>query len=208
MNEMCDLPQLFVYTPTYNITAESLVKLFMEEVFLNFVTCAVIVVDDGINFKGTFQTMCKSLKITYWIISRGNHNRNSVEKFHWFLNNTQTITGGDRGKHIGFIHNAKTSQYTWNIAPIDDTDISLSLKEIGREFCFTLDVDIFALSSMNTPYNYALLHYLQDVSTDSQFATWFLQVLVQERRTRHQERHKSTITAKTSLQVGDIVKDH
>ena len=31
---------------------------------------------------------------------------------------------------------------------------------------------------------------------------------MKDRRKRHQERHKSTITATTSLKVGDIVKSH
>ena len=59
---MCYLTKFVVSTPTYNTTAENLAKLFMEEVFLNFGTCEVIVIYDGINFKGTLQTMCKSLK--------------------------------------------------------------------------------------------------------------------------------------------------
>ena len=66
MNVMNGLAQFVVSTPTYNITAENLAKLFMEEVFLYFGSCAVIVIDNGSTFKGTSQTMCKSLKITYW----------------------------------------------------------------------------------------------------------------------------------------------
>ena len=61
MNVICDLTQFVVSTPTYNITAENLAKLFMEEVFLNFRMCAVIVIDDGGTFKGTFQKTCKAL---------------------------------------------------------------------------------------------------------------------------------------------------
>ena len=65
MNVMCDLTEFFVSTPTYNITVENLAKLFMEEVFLDFGTCAVIVIDDGSTFKGIFQKTCKALKINY-----------------------------------------------------------------------------------------------------------------------------------------------
>ena len=61
---------------------------------------------------------------------------------------------------------------------------------------------------MNTPNNSALLQYLRDVSTESQFATSVLQVLVDKRHMRHQQRHYSTITATTSFKVGDIVKSH
>ena len=78
---MCDLTQFAVSTPTYNILAENLSKLFMVEVFFNFGTCSVIVIGNDGTFKGTFQTMYKALKITYWCISRGNHKGNSVENF-------------------------------------------------------------------------------------------------------------------------------
>ena len=66
MNAICDLMQFFVFTPTYNITADNLAKLFMDKVFLNFGMCAVIVIDYGITFKGAFQIMYKALKIAYW----------------------------------------------------------------------------------------------------------------------------------------------
>ena len=78
---MYDLTQFIVFTPTYNITAENLAKLFMEEVFLNFVTCSVIVIEYVSNFKGNLQKMCRAPKITYWSISRGNHKGNSDGKF-------------------------------------------------------------------------------------------------------------------------------
>ena len=61
---------------------------------------------------------------------------------------------------------------------------------------------------MNKSDNYDLFQYSRDVFTESQFATSFLQVLVEERRKLYQERHNSTITATTSLKVEDIVKAH
>ena len=113
-NSMCDLTQFVVSTPTYNITAENLAKIFIVEVFLNFGMYAVIVIDGGSNFNSTFKTMCESLKIAYWCISIGEHKGNSFKNIHQFLNKTQTITGGDRGTRSGFIQNVKTSQYAWN----------------------------------------------------------------------------------------------
>ena len=61
---------------------------------------------------------------------------------------------------------------------------------------------------MNTYDHSALFQYLRDVSTDSQFFTSVLQVLVEEIRKRHRERHNSKITATTSLKVGYFVKSH
>ena len=73
MNVICDLMQFVVSTPAYNITAENLAKLFMEEAFWGFGMCAVIVINDGSTFKVAFQTMFEALKIAYWYISIGNH---------------------------------------------------------------------------------------------------------------------------------------
>ena len=61
INVMCNIMQFVISTPTYNITAENLTKLFMVEVFLNFGTCAVIVVNNGSTFKGNFQNCAKPL---------------------------------------------------------------------------------------------------------------------------------------------------
>ena len=147
----------------------------MEEVFLNFGTCAVTVINDGITFKGTPQTMWKALKITYWCIARGNYKGNSVKKIHQFLNETQTITGGHRGTHAGFIQDAKTSQHAWNSAPIDDTYISWILAEIGREFIFTLDVDIcdyhLCIHLITLPYSSNFGMFLQNLNLLHQFSS-------------------------------------
>ena len=85
MNSMCNITQTVVSTPTHNITAENIAKLFMEEVFLNFGTCTFTVIEDGSIFRGNYQNMCKALKITYWCISRVKHNGNSVEILHQFF---------------------------------------------------------------------------------------------------------------------------
>ena len=86
--------------------------------------------------------MCEILKITLWPLSWGNHKGNSVERYHRFLNKTQTIIGQDRGTHHTFVQNVKTSQYAWNSAPIDNTDIPCCLAAVGRHFMFPMDVDL------------------------------------------------------------------
>ena len=70
----------------------------MEEVLLIFGICAVVVVDDGRNFKCIFKETCEHLKLTYWCIYGGNHKGNGAKKYHCFLNKTQTITGTDSEK--------------------------------------------------------------------------------------------------------------
>ena len=73
------LTQYVVSTPTFDITAANLTKLFMEEVLLTFGMCAVVFVDDGRYFKDIFKEMCEHLKLTYWCISRVNHKGNSAK---------------------------------------------------------------------------------------------------------------------------------
>ena len=84
--------------------------------------------------------MYTSHNINHWCISRGNHRSNSVERYHRFLNKTQVINGNSRGTHDIYIQNAKTSQYTWNSAAVNNTDVSRFFAAICREFRFPLDV--------------------------------------------------------------------
>ena len=64
----------------------------MEEVVLNFGMVDMVVVDADSQFCSTFEAMYKVLNITLWPLAHGNHKGNSVEKYHRFLNKTQTIS--------------------------------------------------------------------------------------------------------------------
>ena len=59
------------------------------------------------------------------------------------------INKNDQVMHQGFIHNTKTSQYACNSATIDDTYAIRILTSVGREFIFTLDVDLSGTSLLN-----------------------------------------------------------
>ena len=78
--------------------------------------------------------------------------------------------------------NAKTSQYTWNSAPIDDTDIPRCVAAIGREFRFPLDVELLEQPSLNKVNNSDLFHYLYNVQ--KRFKK-YLSHLVLSRKNRH-----------------------
>ena len=164
----------------------------MEQVVLSFGMVAVVVVDADSKFLHFFKDMCKRLNINVWPLSRGNHKGRSVERYHRFLNKTQTINGEDRGSHHTFIENSKTSQYAWNSAPIDDTDIPRCVAAVGRHFQFPMDVQLNKTPELNDADQSALYDYLRDVSIDSTFATSVLQVLVEERRTVHRDRWNTT----------------
>ena len=109
MNSMCDLTQFIISSVTYKIDSTTLALSFMSDIILSFGMCIVVVVDDGSPFKDAFTAMCLTLKINFWCLSHGNHKDNSVEPYHRYLNNTQTINGNDCGTNKVFIHNAKVS---------------------------------------------------------------------------------------------------
>ena len=207
LNSMCDITQFTVATPTFNITAAHLATQFMEHVVLTFGMCAVVVIDDGSPFKSTFKELCDVLRIKYWVLARSNHKGLIVERFHRFLNKVETIDGTDRGTHDGFVRTAKTAQFAWNSAPIDGTDVVRSLAAVGREFRFPLDVELSPSPTLNNESNSHLYQYLRDVSNESQFALSIVQILVEERRQSHQDRHNKNKT-QPSFKVGDIVKAH
>ena len=207
MNSLCDLTQFVVSSVTFDTTASFLAKTFMEDVVLTFGMCAVIVVDAASTFKGVFEEMCDILDITLWPLARGNHKGNSAEKYHRYLNKTQTIFGNAAGTHQNFTRNAKTTAYAWNSAPITDTDVTRSFAAVGREFRFPLDVKHLPPSSPTLDGNNALFDYLRNVGTDSHFATGVLQILIEERRMEHQARMNKSRT-ESNLKVGDVVKAH
>ena len=86
------------------------------------------------------------------------------------------------------MQDAKTSQYTWNITPINNTDINRSMAAIGHNFRFPLDVSLSPTPILNTETNSSLFNYLRDVSTFSNFLLSILQILIEERRTAHKDR--------------------
>ena len=106
-----------------------------------------------------------------------------------------------------FARNAKVSQYAWNSAAIDNTDITRSMAAVGRDFRFPLDVEMMPSPTLNSPENANLFQYLRDVSDESIFALSILQILVKERREYHQNRQNMK-TKECNLQVGDVVKAH
>ena len=84
--------------------------------------------------------MCDALDINCCLL-RGDHCGNSAECYHRYLNKTRTISGNDHGTNDVILQNAKTSQYAWNSAYIDNTDITRIMAAVGREFHFPLDID-------------------------------------------------------------------
>ena len=104
--------------------------------------------------------MCKALKLRDDILAKRNHTRLSVEHFHRFLNRATTIAIEDRQSNNVFVPAGIAIGYAWNSAPIDDTDILRSTVDIGREFRFPIDIDLFALPQLTQKiYNQLLIFY-------------------------------------------------
>ena len=132
MNLMCDLTQFFISSVVRNINVEILANTFMEGFALSFGMTSLGIVDADSKFWGVFEEKCKALKIHLWPLAWGNHKVLSVEKYHRFLNKTQTIVGQYRGTHLSIFQNSKTPRYAPNSTLVDNTDVPRSLAAFGR----------------------------------------------------------------------------
>ena len=112
------------------------------------------------------------------------------------MNKTQTIVGEDRGTHQFFIENSKFSQYAWNSASIDDTEVSRCLAAVVQHFKFPVDVDLNAAPSVNCNDQSTLYTYLRNLSNNPHFVVSVLQVLIEERRSAHRSRWSTDREAK------------
>ena len=207
LNCMCDLTQFIVSSVIKETTAEALSIAFMENVVLKYGVCAVIVVDAGSNFRHIFEQMCDILDITFWPLARGNHHGLSVERYHRYLNKTQTIQGASIGTHENFKRNVLISAYGWNSAPIDGTNIVRSIPAVGREFRFPLDTKTAPVPPLNDLQHSELLPYLREIGSESETAVALLELLINDRREQHRKRHNSSKTP-CNLKVGDVVTAH
>ena len=185
INLICDLTQFVISSVLQNINAGIIANTFMEEVYLSFGMTALIVVDADSKFWSDFEDMCKALKIHLWRLAQGNHIGLLVEKYHRFLKKTQTIVCQYRGTHLSILKMPKLPNMLGISAPIDNTDISLSLSAVGREFRFPLDIKLSALTELKDGYNSTLHNYLRNLSLYAAFATSIVPVIVEERQEAH-----------------------
>ena len=144
MNAMCDMSQFVVVVPVTNESSAILAENFFQHVLMKFGLCHLVVIDDGTPFKGAFVAMCKALALNYDILAKRNHKGLTVEHFHRFLNKAVTIAMEDRQSNDVFVPAGIAAGYAWNSAPIDGTDILRSTVVIGREFRFSIDINLSA----------------------------------------------------------------
>ena len=106
-----------------------------------------------------------------------------------------------------FHQNTKTSQYTWNSTPIDNTDIPRCVAAFGREFRFPPDIELLEQPALNKSDSSVLFHYLRNVSCNSEFSISILQTLLEEQRTMQCERCNKDRVPHEFVN-GDVVKAH
>ena len=178
----------------------------MQHVLLKFGICHIVILDDGIPFKGVFSAMCKALRINYDILAKKNHKGLLVEKFNRFLNKAVTIAAENRGTNDVFVTTGVAAGYAWNSSPIDGTDIFRSVPVLGRELRFFLDVDISALPPLVSNNTDSVVSYLRLTDFNRHFATTILKILIEDRRITHMERINNNRNI-VSIQPGDLVMD-
>ena len=122
--------------------------------------CSVVVLDDVSSFKGLFMEIYKALDLIYWCLSQRNHRGISVKRYYRCFNKTQAITNNIRATHDVYLEKSKNSQYTWNITPIDNTDITRSMAAISRYFRFPLGVELSQTLMLNNETTSTLFQYL------------------------------------------------
>ena len=142
LNCMCGMTEFVVCTAITNTGAAYLARIFMEHILLKFGLCIMVVRDDGNKFRGIFEQMCKALNIRFHVVANRDHKAIGIERFHKFLNHSETFQLRDEGLQNHLCEVGMTKVYAWNASPIEGTDIVRSVPAIGRALPFPLDIDM------------------------------------------------------------------
>jgi hypothetical protein len=201
---MCDLTGFVVSVTTAATEADSLARIFMQDVLLKVGLCGLIVVDADSKFLGAFEEMCKLLGLRLHTAARANHKAILVKRFFRSLNKAVTIAANDRGTNDVFVEAVHCFTYAWNASVIDGTDIVRSVAALGREFQFPLDLQL-AREPVPVNGNLSELHsFLRIHQNNARVATEILRIITEERRTYHRERVNND-REPVFFQVGDVV---
>ena len=187
-NAMCDMTQFVITVPTKRIDATEMAKLFMEGVLLKFGLCIMVVCDEGSEFRGEFESMCKILNIRFHTVAKRNHKAVGVERYHKFLNHAQRISTEQRKTSAAFVEIGMTTAYAWNASCIDGTDIVRSLPAIGRALRFPVEINESAIPQLTSNVGERVAQYLRYLGSDVDFSRKLLAWIVDDRREQHRER--------------------
>ena len=184
MNDMCDMSQFVVVVPVTNGSFDILAEIFSQHVLMKFGVYHLVVIDDDPPFKDAFVTICLVLALNYDILAKRNHKGLTIENFHRFLNKAATKEMEDRQNNDVFF-SRDSRGYAWNSAPIDGTDILHSVVAIGREFRFSIDINLSALPQLTHNNIQSIIDYLRLVGSIGLFSSSILKLSIEDRRTIH-----------------------
>ena len=68
----------------------------MQHELTTFDLCHLVVVDDGTPFKGSLITIYGAFNLSRDVLAKRNHKGLTVENFHRFINNSDTIAAEER----------------------------------------------------------------------------------------------------------------
>ena len=91
---------------------------------------------------GLLVVMYQTLGVPHMTVVRGNHRAIRNERFHRYLNKALKITVVDLQTVAAWWQTVLFAIYVSNVSSIDSTDIVRSSVEIGREFPFSIDVEM------------------------------------------------------------------
>ena len=204
LNCMCDTTTFVVRVAIKHANSSELAQAFMENVFLKFGLCLVVVVDNGTPFMYIFEQATKTLNIRLHRVAKRNHKAVGVEIYHRFLNHAVTLAATTRETISCFVEAAMVAAYAWNAMLIGGTDIPRSVPTIGRPLRFPMDIAIAELPPPIVDAAKATVSYICNISHDARFSKELVTWLTEERREQHRERvnqGKSPIP----YHVGDMV---
>ena len=148
INAMRNMSQFVVVVSIPDETSTTLANDFFQHILIKFGMCHLAVLDVDNSFAGALVAVCKSLKLNYDIFTKRNRKESVIEHFHRFLNKATTIFMEDWQSNEIFVYVGTSTRYTWNITPINGTNIIHSTVAIGRELRFPIDIYLSALPKL------------------------------------------------------------
>ena len=127
-----------------------------------------------------------------------------MKHLHCFLNKTTTIVMEDQQSNDFFVPAVIDAGYAWSSAPIDGTNILRRIVAIGREFRFSIDIDLSALPKLTQNNVQSAVEFLRLTNSNRRFSSYLLKMLIEDRREFHAERVNNNKNI-VELVVGDIV---
>ena len=188
MNVMSDMTQFAVFVPAPNEISVNLTVDLMQHVLLKIGTYHLVILNNRKPFKDVFPAIFKALNINFDILATKNQKTLLVEIIYRSINKSITITTEDRGTNDVFLSAGVRVEYALNRSPINGNDILRSVRIIGRELRFPLDIGLSSLPPLTYNIAESVISYLPLTDFNCFFISEFLKILMEDRKTSHAKR--------------------